>query len=227
MSEFAEVLATLRRIRGISPFFALDIGRPSGEWLPGESLVDGSGALDRTVDAIARRYRTDERRVATSLFFLSYTSRVLSPVVGALVVDNRMLDVRPGNLWWHYAPDTGLQVRIDSPGGGPGIEDALRPVVKAIRDVVPVAEGLLWGNAASSAAGALRMVLRSGTASEAECGGWGERLWSTPPLAETGEFLSFPGDLFSGDLVFRRRSCCLYYRLDNGGKCGDCPLVKA
>src|SRR2546423_754961 len=28
----------------------------------------------------------------------------------------------------------------------------------------------------------------------------------------------------AGRLTFRRRSCCLFYRLPGGGTCGDCPL---
>jgi ferric iron reductase protein FhuF len=220
MSEFADVLATLRRIRGISPFFALDVGRPGPDWLPGEAVLDGS-ALPGVLDAIGARYRTDERRVAASLFFLSWTARLLCPVVGALVVGGRVLDVRPENLWWRYDAASGLAVRLAEPAYGPEAAQALAPVVASVRSVVPVAEGLLWGNAASSIAGALLTVLRSGTATRQECEEWGARLLSAPPLAGTGEFLDFPGDLF-----FRRRSCCLYYRLDGGGTCGDCPLPR-
>jgi ferric iron reductase protein FhuF len=28
----------------------------------------------------------------------------------------------------------------------------------------------------------------------------------------------------SGSSVFRRTTCCLYYRLPDGGLCGDCAL---
>ena len=49
----------------------------------------------------------------------------------------------------------------------------------------------------------------------------GERLMSAPPFEHAGEFITFPGEV-----AFRRRSCCLYYRVAAGGKCGDCPLVK-
>ncbi|WP_199441986.1 (2Fe-2S)-binding protein [Umezawaea beigongshangensis] len=220
MSEFADVLATLRRIRGISPFFVLDVGRPGPDWLPGEAVLEGP-ALPGVLDAIGARYRTDERRVAASLFFLSWTARLLCPVVGAAVVDGRVLDVRPQNLWWRYDDTAGLAVRLAEPAFGPDVPEALAPVVAAVRSVVPVAAGLLWGNAASSIAGALRTVVRTGTATREECERWGSRLLSAPPLTGAGEFLDLPGDLF-----FRRRSCCLYYRLDGGGTCGDCSLPR-
>lgn len=217
VSDFAAVLSTLRRVRGLSPFFALDLGRPGDDWHPGAALLDGP-ALPRTLDAIAERYRTSERRVAASLFFLSYTARLLCPTAAAHAVDGVAPDIRPENLWWHYGPD-GLRVRIDQATPGVGIAESLEPVVEAVRAVVPVARGLLWGNAASSIAGALKTVARSGTASAEHCVAVAERLLSQPPLKGSGDFIPFPGEV-----AFRRRSCCLYYRLDGGGTCGDCPL---
>jgi len=218
MSEFAQVLATLRRARGISPFFVLDLGRPGPEWLSGDALLTGD-ALKTTLDTIGTRYRTTEPRVAASLFFLSYTARLLCPTVAAHVLGGPTPDIRPGNLWWHYDPVDGLRVRLAEPITGPDVAESLEPVVEAIREVAPVARGLLWGNAASSMVGALRTIARTGTASAEECVELGERLFTRPPLLGAGDFIQFPGEV-----AFRRRSCCLYYRLDGGGTCGDCPL---
>lgn len=220
MSEFADVLATLRRVRGISPFFVLDVGRPDETWLPGTALLEGP-ALKETIGTIAERYRTNEPRVAASLFFLSYTARLLCPLTATTTLDGITPDVRPENLWWHYDNANGLSVRIDVPGAGPGISDALSPVVEAIREIVPVARGLLWGNAASAIAGALRTMSRTGALTAEEAEARGEQMLANPPFAGTGEFLPFPGEI-----TFRRRSCCLYYRLQGGGTCGDCPLAK-
>ncbi|SDF32112.1 FhuF 2Fe-2S C-terminal domain-containing protein [Lentzea fradiae] len=216
MSEFAEVLEALRRVRGINSFFALDVGRPDESWLPGTALLDGP-ALKTTIDTIATRYRADEPRVAASLFFLGYTARLLSPLTAA----DLPVDVRPENLWWRHDPVNGLSVRIDQPRLGPPAAEALAPVVEAVQGVAPVASGLLWGNAMSNIAGALKMIVRAGllTAEEAELRG--ARLMSAPPFELAGEFFSLPGEI-----AFRRRSCCLYYRVAAGGKCGDCPLVK-
>lgn len=216
VSEFAEVLEALRRVRGINPFFALDVGRPDETWLPGTALLEGP-ALKTTIDAIATRYKAEEPRVAASLFFLSYTARLLSPLTAADIP----IDIRPENLWWQHHPVNGLSVRIDLPQLGPAAPEALEPVVAAIQRVTPVASGLLWGNAMSNIAGALKMVVRARmlTAEEAELRG--NRLMGAPPFEQAGEFLSIPGEL-----GFLRRSCCLYYRVAAGGKCGDCPLVK-
>ncbi|ROP36240.1 (2Fe-2S)-binding protein [Saccharothrix texasensis] len=213
MSEFARVLATLRQIRGLSPFFALDVGRPDDTWHDGAALSHGT-ALPDTLDLISARYRTRERRVAGSLFFLGYTARLLSPVVAARAVGGAVPDIRPGNLWWRYTPE-GLQVRLKDPVAGVGVAESLEPVVEAVHAATSVARGLLWGNAGSSAAGALRTISRSGV----DCVALADELFADPPLQGTGEFIPFPGEI-----AFRRRSCCLYYRLDGGGTCGDCPL---
>ncbi|GAA3462964.1 (2Fe-2S)-binding protein [Saccharothrix longispora] len=237
MPEPARVLTTLRQVRDLSPFFALDVGEPDGSrpdesrhdesrhdegrhdesWHDGDALLSGP-ALPGAIDRITARYRTTEPRVAASLFFLGYTARLLSPVVAARAVDGAVPDVRPGNLWWRYGTD-GLRVRLKEPRVGTGIAESLAPVVDAVRAVAPVAPGLLWGNAASSVAGALRIVARAGTASAEDCVALGRELFAEPPLRGTGEFVPFPGEV-----AFRRRSCCLYYRLDGGGTCGDCPL---
>ncbi|MEU4743592.1 (2Fe-2S)-binding protein [Actinosynnema sp. NPDC023658] len=118
-------------------------------------------------------------------------------------------------------------VRVD-------VARSLEPVVERVHAVTSVARGLLWGNAGSSMAGALRTVSRSaisrgagGSGADGHSGVGGgtdwlavaDELFADPPLKGTGEFIPFPGEV-----VFRRRSCCLYYRLDGGGTCGDCPL---
>ncbi|ACU36155.1 (2Fe-2S)-binding protein [Actinosynnema mirum] len=222
MPDYAPVLSALREIRVISPFFALDVGRPDHTWHPGAALLDGTG-LPAALDAIAARYRTAERRVAGSLFFLAHTARLLSPVTAASALGLPVPDVRPENLWWRYDPD-GLRVRLAEPVAATGdLTAALAPVVAAVRAASGVAEGLLWGNAASNVAGALRTLARTPPPRrpvDAEtCVAKGRELLAAGKLADTGDFIDFPGEV-----AFRRRSCCLYYRVAGGGTCGDCPL---
>jgi ferric iron reductase protein FhuF len=51
-----------------------------------------------------------------------------------------------------------------------------------------------------------------------------EAVLGTGPFARAGELLP-PRD---PDMVwtFRRRSCCLYYRVPGGGLCDDCVLTR-
>ncbi|MEV6598553.1 (2Fe-2S)-binding protein [Actinoplanes sp. NPDC051346] len=89
-----------------------------------------------------------------------------------------------------------------------------------MRTVAPVAPGLLWGNVASSIAGALRTLAIHGTAPVETCHAVAERLLENGPLAGTGTVTINQGQLF-----FVRRSCCLHYQIPAGGKCGDCALI--
>ena len=82
---------------------------------------------------------------------------------------------------------------------------------------VPVAAGLLWGNVASGLTGALAALV--GSVPLAECHEAGLVLLDHGPLRGSGQL-----DVRAGRLRFRRRSCCLFYRLPGGGTCGDCPL---
>ncbi len=83
---------------------------------------------------------------------------------------------------------------------------------------VKLAPGLLYGNAASAMVAAthslygMRPDLRDHATRVARA------LLQTGKLADTGTV--------KGNLAFRRRSCCLYYRIADGSKCADCGLVK-
>ena len=48
---------------------------------------------------------------------------------------------------------------------------------------------------------------------------------SLAELALTNPRLRGSGTIQAGEPAYVRRSCCLYYRVDNGGMCGDCPLL--
>jgi iron complex transport system ATP-binding protein len=100
------------------------------------------------------------------------------------------------------------------------VDDHLATVIAAVQAVAPAATGLLWGNVASSLAGALRMLVLAGAASLPAARSLAEALLSYGPLRGTGH-LSVGG----GQLSFARRSCCLYYTLPGGGMCGDCALL--
>ncbi|WP_083734860.1 (2Fe-2S)-binding protein [Actinomadura sp. CNU-125] len=79
--------------------------------------------------------------------------------------------------------------------------------------VVRLADGLVWGNAASALAGSLNVGPRDAARAAIV-----RHLLALPPLDGTGEL---------GPAGFVRRSCCLYYRVPpGGGLCGDCALVR-
>jgi ferric iron reductase protein FhuF len=132
-----------------------------------------------------------------------------------------------------FVPEQGFRLTLPEPGGWRAepaslcrhwgrlvIDGHLRPLIDTVRAVVPVAAGLLWGNLASSVAGALRAIDQDVTI-PAHRRQAGMGLLGYGPLRGAGRF-----DYHVAGPTFVRRSCCLYYRLDGGGMCGDCPLAK-
>jgi hypothetical protein len=91
----------------------------------------------------------------------------------------------------------------------------MEPLAAGLR--VKLAPGLLSGNIASALVGAARALLAARPDLRRSIVGITSALLSTGILAGSGV-------ITSGELDFRRRSCCLLYRAPGGGKCGDCPL---
>jgi ferric iron reductase protein FhuF len=201
--------------------------QPASDWQTGKPAA----AL---IDAVGGWLGATERRVAASLVVLGYAARLVGPAVALLVRDEILVDVRPERMTFGYAPDRGFQLAMPEPAGWTGppasirrawgdvvVEAHLRPVVDAVRAEVPVAAGLLWGNVASGLAGALAALVRDRTAPAGNCHAVGRDLLDAGPLRGSGEL-----SVHDGQLRFVRRSCCLFYRLEGGGMCGDCPLPK-
>ncbi|MFD0381807.1 (2Fe-2S)-binding protein [Streptomyces stramineus] len=96
---------------------------------------------------------------------------------------------------------------------------------RATREAVPVSGRLLWGNAGSALAGALR-VLHTWCREQDRPREAGRALalaravLEDPVLRDTGT-LTARAD--TGP-AFVRTTCCLYYRVLPGGMCGDCVL---
>jgi iron complex transport system ATP-binding protein len=162
--------------------------------------------------------------VAASLLFQGIAGRLWSPVLASAVEHGVLPDLEPARTYWRAASPG--PVMLGAPGAaGLGADPAavhrvvverhLRPLVAAVRAVTPVAEGLLWGNAASALTGALAVLAGARPASAAPGRRLVEELLGAPPLRGTGTL---------GARGFRRRSCCLYYRVPGGGLCGDCAL---
>ncbi|MGI5203450.1 (2Fe-2S)-binding protein [Spirillospora sp. CA-108201] len=171
----------------------------------------------------ARRLGSDEVRVAGSLLFQGLAARVWSPVVAAAA-----LGVVPdlSGVRWRWAPGEPIGLgladvrgwRVESAGEAveivhPMVVDGLlRPLREAVLGVVKLADGLVWGNAASALAGSLNV-------GDADPGRVAivRELLGREPLAEVGAF---------GPRGYVRTNCCLYYRVPGGGMCGDCGLVR-
>jgi ferric iron reductase protein FhuF len=223
----AEVVAAVERAGRDNPLLGMATGMATG-------MVDPQPAVGELVDAVGAWLHTAERRVAASLVVLGYSARLLGPTLAVMLRDGILLDVRPGRVRYSYAPNRGFRLTLPEPAGWRGSAEALRGawcrdvvdahlggLVDAVRGVVPVAAGLLWGNVASGLAGALRALAQGGAVPLADCHATGLALLGHGPLRDSGTL-----SVHSGQLTFVRRSCCLYYRIEGGGLCGDCALAR-
>lgn len=209
-------------------FFVLRTAPPApGASVPFARVYAGDRApLAVRVATVASRLRTSEYRVAASVAQLGLASRLWSVTLGPAALYGAFPDITPASL--HWDPDRTTPDDLWWSGGGatrPGTPDQLREAVQyghlvplgdALGAAGPVSARLLWGNAGSALAGALRQLT-----------GWARR-HGRPEVGERAAAL-VAGLLDHPDLAgtlqgpaLRRTTCCLYYRSPGGGLCGDC-----
>ncbi|WP_217145592.1 (2Fe-2S)-binding protein [Streptomyces sp. AC627_RSS907] len=195
---------------------------------PPSAQHDPLGFRVRKVGAVLG---TPESRVAASVAHQGLAARLWSVTLGCAVLYGRVPDLAPRLL--HWDPDAAspddlwlTEVRplpADAPTlAGVVLRAHLCPLTATVHARYRVATGLLWGNAASALAGAGR-----------ELEGWARRHGRTDTAARarslTADLLGHPLLAGTGTLTgtaFRRRSCCLYYRVPGAGVCGDCCFTR-
>lgn len=171
------------------------------------------------VEKVAAALRAPELRIAASIFQQGLAARLWSVTLGCAVSYGRVPDLDPGSLHWDpgaSAPDDLWlsQVRPRPADAATLVDVVLRghlePLAAALRAHYRIAPGLLWGNAASALTGTARQL---GAAARPLT----VALLAHPLLSGTGTLTG---------TAFRRRSCCLYYRVPGGGTCGDCCFTR-
>ncbi|WP_374222741.1 (2Fe-2S)-binding protein [Streptomyces spinoverrucosus] len=218
------VAQALKDITALGSFFSIELGGPDEGWHPVEDAY-ARGVAD-LIAATADRYDTRELRIGASIVQLGHAARLWSPVLACTVVHGIVPD-----LDRLHRADDGPALRLPAAPTGwyapetPRLPDVLYEVVVArhldalaagLR--VKVAPRLLAGNAASALVEAARAVLAARPDLREPLTDLVDGLLNTRRLAGTG-------NVVGPDLSFRRRSCCLYYRVPSGAKCGDCSLA--
>lgn len=183
------------------------------------------------VGTVGRRLRTAEPRVAASISQQGLAARLWSPALACASLYGLLPDLDPRLLRWDAAAtapdDLWLTEVRPLPGDAATLADTvlhghLEPLGETLRSRYGVAAGLLWGNAASALAGAARELDRWASAS-------GRSEVADRARDLTGELFAHPLLRTAGTrtgTAFRRRSCCLYYRVPGGGVCGDCCFTR-
>lgn len=211
-------------------FFRLaDPCTAEADWQPvGLLYADGSAALEAMLDDTTTRLGGCERRVAASLLFQGYAARLLSPQVGCMVTSGCVPAMPSEGLHWRRPDAEVVELGLVAGAGWRGPADVLtglvltqsfdwhlRPLAAALRARARIPASVLRDNAASALVGALRL------ADDLIIPGWrnlAEQALAHPRLRGSGA-------ISAAEPAFVRRSCCLYYRVDGGGMCGDCPLA--
>lgn len=229
----------LSALRPLGGFFVL---RPAGDPprpLPSLAQIYENRTSDVYGDVLTFRVRkvagalrTPEERVAASITQQGLAARLWSVALGCAVLYGRAPDLDPRLLRWDpdgSAPDDLWPGELRAlPGGDAAtLADAvlhghLEPLSAALRARHRLAPGLLRGNAGSALAGAAGQLDRWARAhgrpdAAARARALTAELLTHPLLADTGTRTG---------TAFRRRSCCLYYRVPGGGVCGDCCFTR-
>ncbi|MEU6814459.1 (2Fe-2S)-binding protein [Streptomyces sp. NPDC046860] len=229
----------LTALRPLGGFFVLRTGvGPAGPTAPpldrtyaGELTGVQTDALADRIGVVADRLRVREPRVCASLAQQGLAARLWSAALGCAALYGRVPDLAPRLLRWDAAAtapdDLWLAEVRPLPGDADTLADTvlhshLQPLGQALTRRYGVAPGLLRGNAASALAGAARQLdhwargnARADVAERAAA--LTDSLFAHPLLSGTGA---------RSGTRFRRRSCCLYYRVPGGGVCGDCCFTR-
>ncbi|GHA96250.1 hypothetical protein GCM10010330_57970 [Streptomyces tendae] len=236
----------LSALRPLGGFFVLHASRPvpSGRtaaaplvhaYAPGygnaaadvQVPVQRADPLGRRVRKVAAAIGASEARVAASVAQQGLAARLWSVTLACAVRYGHVPDLDPRLLHWDpgaTAPDDLWLTEVHAlPADADTVADVvltthLAPLTEAVHARYGVARGLLRGNAASALTGAGRELDR-----------WARRQGQADAAARarslTAGLLAHPLLAGTGTLTgtsFRRRSCCLYYRVPAGGVCGDC-----
>ncbi|GIH23602.1 hypothetical protein Aph01nite_19120 [Acrocarpospora phusangensis] len=218
------IRTALGEIAAFGSFFAPHIGGDPAGWHDVKS--DYEKGFTDLVKSTAARYGTSEIRIGASIAQLSHAARLWSPVVGTLLTHGVIPDLARLDR-----ADEDSRIRLPALNGWSGGTESqvtrllydmvvcghLESLAQGLR--VKIAPGLLYGNAASALAEAGRTVVanRPDLAEPA--------LRLVTRLLAHGK-LTGKGVITSPRLEFRRTTCCLYYRVPDGSKCGDCALAE-
>ena len=236
-----EIRAALDDVADLGPFFAVSANPAEvvdDSWRPLRELYTDPDPLAGRIRQVAEVLGGTEPRVAASITYQGLAARLVSPLLAVVAVHGVLPPWSPDSLHWRPAVTGPLPLWESGPGPEPGpgagaaapepgelptlvadtlVRPHLEALAEAVRAAVPVSRRTLWGNAASAVVAAGAMVARARPAAGERAEQLVAGLLAAGPLVGAGAL--------TGHWVFRRRSCCLYYRVPGGGLCGDCVLT--
>ncbi|HEY4005420.1 MAG TPA: (2Fe-2S)-binding protein [Pseudonocardia sp.] len=229
----SDLRAALDDVALLGPFYAATANPAEvvdDSWRPLRALYTDPEPLATRIDQVAVALGTEDQRVAASITYQGLAARLVSPLIALAAVHGLTATWSPDTLHWRRAvtgpwplwesderPRAPLAVELPDAVAEALVEPHLVALAVAVRAQVAVSERTLRGNAASAVVAAGRLVARSRPGYSSAAWIVVRHLLGTDGLADSGVFTTGWG--------FRRRSCCLYYRVPGGGVCGDCVLT--
>ncbi|MFE4417299.1 (2Fe-2S)-binding protein [Streptomyces sp. NPDC056817] len=230
----------LAALNDLGGFFVLRTGAPPHRPLPTLAQAYAAPSTDPDGHPLVVRVRrvadgigAPEARVAASVAHQGLAARLWSAALGCAVLYGRLPDLDARLIRWDpagSAPDdlwlTEVRARPADPETVADVvlHGHLEPLAAALRVRYRLAPGLLRGNAASALAAAARLLESRARDSGRTAAGDHARELAAGLLAHP--LLDGAGTPTGAGTGFRRRSCCLYYRVPGGGLCGDCCFTR-
>jgi iron complex transport system ATP-binding protein len=131
----------------------------------------GQDHLDVLLASVRAALGGCEPRVAASLFFQGYASRLLSPPLACLTANGCIPGMTADRLRWRHPEDQMIELGLTADGGWAGpdrrlieqlvaaaFEEHLQPLADALRRRVRISAALLTGNAASALVSGLALL---------------------------------------------------------------------
>ena len=217
------------RLAALGPFFGVEVHEAqTGVTAPWLAFTQLLGDLDSRVrpvrSALAlgdNRPEADvELRVAASVAHLGVVARLLAPAIGAIALGEQGLSLDVADLRWQnqlggpFPLSTVIRTGHSSVLRG----DAVEALTLGFASTYSLSDQVLWGNVGSAANTAAGLIAVQRPDLERRARMAADAILADPRVDG--------GELRSGE-DFRRKSCCLLYRLtgDRIAVCGDCVLA--
>lgn len=215
-----------------------------------ELAAEGTPYLAEVFERVVTHYKTADTQANAALWFGQYAFAVAVVPIACYLADQRVPTLLPGDVWTRFDEEGNIgglawcnrsfAALADDPDAahpdcrvlpsGAALRDHLRdqiiaqlaPMVAAVRARSSFGKAGMWALAADTSASAFTWVARllgneAGGAAEA-------RLFSASPspLRRKRDFIRVDHCGLSYYML-DRVSCCLYYKVEGGGYCSNCP----
>jgi hypothetical protein len=245
----ARDLRLVDELAALGPFFAVRThpmgSTPRDPWRPMNELIDGPAAVDARIAAVraalaatgGRASESVEVRVAASVVHLGLVARVVSPLLAIAVLGGKVPTLTLAQMWWQPVLGGPFPLSLLDTCASHARRGARDPhrcadllesrvVCGPVEEVTrllrarSVSARVLGGNVASAVNGATQLLARARPELADHACRVRDQLLELPTLRGAGSI--------TVDSGFRRRSCCLIYRVaaaDDHTLCGDCVLT--